>query len=45
MNKRTAVLAALLALATTPAAAQESAKIGFVATFSGAGRGNRQRHA
>jgi branched-chain amino acid transport system substrate-binding protein len=35
MNKRTAVLAALLALAATPAAAQESVKIGFVATFSG----------
>jgi hypothetical protein len=35
MKKRTAVVAALLALAATPSAAQESAKIGFVATFSG----------
>jgi branched-chain amino acid transport system substrate-binding protein len=35
MNKRTAVLAALLALAATPGAAQESVKIGFVGTFSG----------
>jgi branched-chain amino acid transport system substrate-binding protein len=45
MNKRTAVLAALLALAATPTAAQESAKIGFVATFSGpaAGIGNDMR--
>ena len=34
MKKRT-VVAALLALAATPSAAQESAKIGFVATFSG----------
>src|SRR3954454_11787880 len=35
MNKRTAGFAALLALAATPGAAQESAKIGFVGTFSG----------
>ena len=35
MNKRTAGFAALLALAATPGAAQESAKIGFVSTFSG----------
>src|SRR3954466_7455789 len=35
MNKRTAVIAAMLALAATPGAAQESAKIGFVGTFSG----------
>jgi branched-chain amino acid transport system substrate-binding protein len=35
MKKRTAVVAALLALAATPGAAQESTKIGFVATFSG----------
>ncbi|MET0472654.1 MAG: hypothetical protein ABWZ93_17590 [Xanthobacteraceae bacterium] len=42
MNKRTAVLAALLALAATPTAAQESAKIGFVANVQRAGRGNRQ---
>src|SRR6201987_4124692 len=35
MNKRTAVLAALLALAAPPGVAQESAKIGFVSTFSG----------
>jgi branched-chain amino acid transport system substrate-binding protein len=35
MRTRTAGLAALLALASAPAAAQDSAKIGFVATFSG----------
>ena len=35
MNKRSAGFAALLALAATPGAAQESAKIGFVGTFSG----------
>ena len=35
MNKRSAGFAALLALAATPGAAQENAKIGFVATFSG----------
>jgi branched-chain amino acid transport system substrate-binding protein len=35
MRTRTTGLAALLALASAPAAAQDSAKIGFVATFSG----------
>jgi ABC-type branched-subunit amino acid transport system substrate-binding protein len=35
MRLRTAGFAALLALAAAPAAAQDSAKIGFVATFSG----------
>ena len=35
MRTRTAGLAALLALASAPAAAQDGAKIGFVATFSG----------
>ena len=35
MKNRTAGFAALLALAAAPGAAQESAKIGFVGTFSG----------
>ena len=35
MTKRLFGLAALIALAIAPAAAQDGAKIGFVATFSG----------
>src|SRR5262245_56167099 len=47
MRTRTAGLAALLALASAPAAAQDGAKIGFVATFSGAAAviGNDMRDA
>ena len=38
--------AAALALAVTPAAAQQkTVKIGFIGTFSGAAGGARQRHA
>jgi branched-chain amino acid transport system substrate-binding protein len=47
MRLRTPSFAALLALAAVPAAAQDSAKIGFVATFSGpaAAIGNDMRDA
>jgi branched-chain amino acid transport system substrate-binding protein len=47
MRTRAAGLAALLALAAVPAAAEDSAKIGFVATFSGpaAAIGNDMRDA
>jgi branched-chain amino acid transport system substrate-binding protein len=47
MRKHLFGLTALLALATTPTAAQDSAKIGFVATFSGpaAAIGNDMRDA
>jgi branched-chain amino acid transport system substrate-binding protein len=47
MRTRVAGLAALMALAATPVAAQDSAKIGFVATFSGptAAIGNDMRDA
>ena len=47
MTRRTAAFAALLALTAAPVAAQDSAKIGFVATFSGpaAAIGNDMRDA
>jgi branched-chain amino acid transport system substrate-binding protein len=47
MRTQTAGLATLLALASAPAAAQDGAKIGFVATFSGpaAAIGNDMRDA
>jgi branched-chain amino acid transport system substrate-binding protein len=47
MTLRTTGLAALLALAAAPTAAQDGAKIGFVATFSGpaAAIGNDMRDA